>query len=316
MNKFKTTAILRILLSLFLLILLFYLARKNFSKIWQLLSATNLYIFILAFLLFIVGINIMAWRLGIVLSTQNASFAVRDLLYLTFIGYFFTNFMPTSIGGDLVKGYFISRKLKSRLSSFAAVFIDRLAGFFSIVLIASVALMMMKKELENKFIFWIVCFLLLFSLVLILLLMNKKILKKIGHWFGLVRLLRIFKLDAVVEKIYTSVNTYANYKKRLLYILLLSIVAQSISFLSVYFLSNSLSVFIPFGKILLVMPIIAVLCMLPITMNGLGVREWGFVFFFSSDIGEVGAVSLSLLYLALFLLTGLIGGIVYLIRTN
>jgi hypothetical protein len=64
------------------------------------------------------------------------------------------------------------------------------------------------------------------------------------------------------------------------------------------------------------MPIIAVLCMLPITMNGLGIREWGFVFFFNSDIGEVGAVSLSLLYLALFLLTGLIGGIVYLIRTS
>ena len=85
-----------------------------------------------------------------------------------------------------------------------------------------------------------------------------------------------------------------------------------LAFFSIYLLSVSLSTHISFGKILLVMPVIFVLCMIPVTMNGLGLREWAFVLFLGPNVGEAAAFSLSLLYLAMFLLISLIGGIVYL----
>ena len=312
MRKSKLTAVLRISVSLSLLALLLWLGRENFAKIRQLLSCVNISVFTLAFLLFIVSIIFMAWRLRIALAAKAYRFSIRDLFSLTLIGYFFTNFMPTSVGGDLVKGYYISRKIKSRVSSYASVFVDRIMGMFSLILIASIALLIMRKDIEHKFIFWAFGFLFLFCIVFILLLINKKLLKRIGGSLGLLRLLRTLKLDSLAKEAIASLNSYTNHKKKILQMLILSIIAQLISFFAIYILSNSLSVYIPFGKILLVMPIIAALCMLPVTMNGLGLREWGFVFFFSPNVGEAAALSFSLLYLAMFLLASLIGGIIYL----
>ena len=312
MRKPKLTVVLRILFSLSLLALLLWLARENFAKIRQLLSSLNLSVFTLAFLLFIVSIIFMAWRLKIALAAKVHHFSIGNLFSLTLIGYFFTNFMPTSVGGDLVKGYYISRRIKNKVSAYTSVFVDRLTGMFSLILIAGIALSIMRKDIEHKFIFWALGLLFLLCIVFILLLINKKLLKKVGSSLGFLRLLRALKLDSLAQKAYTSVNTYRNHKKKILQMLIFSIAAQFIAFSAVYILSNSLSVYIPFGKILLVMPIIAALCMLPLTLNGLGLREWAFVFFFSPNVGEAAALSFSLLYLAMFLSASLIGGVIYL----
>lgn len=312
MNKAKFILIARILVSLFLLALLFCMARENSSKIWQLLSAVNTSCFILAFLMFLVSILFMAWRLKIALAAQDADFGIKDTFPLTLIGYFFTNFMPSSVGGDLVKGYCISKRLKTKLASYTSVFVDRLIGMFSLISIASIALLFTRKEVEHKFVFWTIGLMFSFSVLFIFLLKNNKVLKKIVNAFRLLRLFQLLKIDALLKKIYTSVDMYANQQKRVLQMFILSLVAQCIVFFAIYLLANSLCAQVPFGKVLLVMPIIFTLCMLPVTMNGLGLREWGFVFFLTPNIGEAAALSLSFLYLAMFLLVSILGGIAYL----
>lgn len=314
MNKSRVSSILRISFSLFLLALLLGLSRENLIKIWQLLSSVNVAIFSLAFLLFLSTTPFMAWRLKIILDAQGSCFAIRDLLFLTLIGYFFTNFMPTSIGGDLVKGYYISQKIKSKVLSYTSIIVDRIVGMFSLALIAGIATVIMRSQIEYNFIFWVVSLLLLACSGFILLFFNERLLKKVNDCLGLLNFFQRLKLDSLVKNIYDTITLYKNHKKKLLKTFTLSLAAHFITFLTIYFLSMSLSVHIPFGKILLIMPVIVVLCMLPITMNGLGLREWSFVLFFRSIIGNVAALSLSLLYLAMFLLISLTGGIVYLFR--
>lgn len=302
----------RILVSLSLFALLLWMVRENFAKIWHLLSSVNIFLFTLAFLTFISAVIFMAWRLKIVLAAQEAFFTISDLFPLTLIGYFFTNFMPTSVGGDLVKGYYISKKNKRRLTAYTSVFFDRVIGMLSVALIASFALVIMRKGIEHKFIIWAISFLLFGCVVFALFLFHSELLKKIANAAGITRLLQVLKLDSVSRKAYGALRVYANRKEIIVKALILSLVAQFISFFSIFILSKGLSAYIPFGKIILVLPVIFVLCMIPITMNGLGLREWAFVLFFSADIGDAAALSLSLLYLAMFLLTSLIGGIIYL----
>jgi len=314
MNKSKLFITLRILISLSLLALLLWLAKKDLVEICQRLRSVNIPILALAFLFFLSSVIFMAWRLRILLAAQKAHFRIKDLFSLTLIGYFFTNFMPTSVGGDIVKGYYISRKIKSKTTSYTAVFIDRAIGLFSFALIASITLVIMRGQIEHKFIFWVIALLLVCYVILIFLLPNKKIVKRIGTYLGIARLLRRLKLEHAVKKVYNAVNIYKNHKGKILQAFALSLAAQFMAFFSVYLLSVSLSAHLPFGKVLLVMPVIFILCMLPITLNGLGLREAGFKFFFSPNIGEAAALSLSLLYLGTFLLTSLIGGIIYLLR--
>ncbi|NQS99925.1 MAG: flippase-like domain-containing protein [Candidatus Omnitrophica bacterium] len=313
MNKSKITLTLRILFSSFLLALLLWLMRENFTKIWQLLSSVKLPLFGLAFLLFAIATFLLAVRLKLVLAAQNANFKIKELYSLTLIGYFFTNFMPTSVGGDLVKGYYISKK-NTKLTSYSSIFVDRFIGMLSLVSIAVIALLFTTKETQHGFVFWTIGFLFLSCSLFVLLLTNKKLLKKILEFLGFMRLIKRLKLDSLLKRAYDSINSYANQKTKLLPVFALSFVSQFIVFVSIHLLINSLSAQAPFGKILFTMPIVFALCNVPITMNGLGLREWGFVFFLSPNIGEAAAISASFLYLAMFLMLSVLGGITYLFR--
>ena len=314
MNKSKLFITLKILISVSLLGLLCWLKREKFGEIRHLLKSVDIPMFVLAFLIFTVTLIFMVWRLKIILAVQKVSFAIKDLFSLTLIGYFFNNFMPTSIGGDLVKGYYISKSIKSKLFSYTSVFIDRLVGMFSLILIATIVVVIMRKNIEQQFIFWVIGFLLLSCTVLISFLFNKKLLKKISNFLRITHLLQVLRLGPLIKKTYNVLNLYTNHKRKVLQTLALSLIAQFVAFGTVYLLAISLGVYIPFGKILLIMPIIAILLMLPITFNGLGLREWSFVFFFSTDMGDAAALSLSLLFFAMYLLVSLSGGIIYLFR--
>ncbi len=312
MQRTKFFALFRILISLSLFALLLWLSRGKFAKIKQLLGELKISTFILAVLLFLFSVVLMAWRLKIALTAQKVYFTLKNLFSLTLIGYFFSNFMPTTVGGDLVKGYYISKKINTRLGSYASVFVDRAVGMFSLALIATIALVIMKQNIEHTFIVWSIIILLFCSIMFILFLLNQKLVKKITNFFRVGRLLQLLKLDARAKKMFEAMNIYANHKKKIVQMSMLSVVAQFIGFFSAYLLALSFSAHIPFAKFLLIMPVIIVLCMLPVTMNGLGLREWAFIIFFSPSIGEATALSLSILYLAMYLLVSLLGGVVYL----
>ncbi|MBN3038812.1 MAG: flippase-like domain-containing protein [Candidatus Omnitrophica bacterium] len=313
-SKTKVFTVLRIVFSLILFFMLLWLARENLTKIWELLSSTNMVFYILGTVFFLSTIGLLAWRLKILLSAQGADFTLKDIFYLNLIGQFFTNFMPTTIGGDVVKGLFISQKLKSKVSSYAAILVDRIVGMFSLSLIAGLALIIGRKSIEQRFIFWAVGLFLLVCLATFILLFNKKLSGKIIKIFGLVRISQMLKIEAAANRAYQAVNIYENHKDKVLRSFLISVTAHFITFSSVYILAHSLSVYVPFSKVLLMMPIIIVLCMLPVTMNGLGLREWAFVLFFRSSMGSAAALSLSLLYLSMFLVISVFGGLAYLFR--
>ena len=93
-------------------------------------------------------------------------------------------------------------------------------------------------------------------------------------------------------------HLYTLHKEKVLQAFLISLLAHFANFTAVFLLSKSLNVTIPIAQIFLVMPIITVICMLPVTMNGLGLREWAFVLFYRSAIGNAAALSLSLLFLS------------------
>jgi uncharacterized membrane protein YbhN (UPF0104 family) len=83
---------------------------------------------------------------------------------------------------------------------------------------------------------------------------------------------------------------------------------------SQYALALSLGVIVPVQYFALFIPLTALVQMLPISFNGLGVREGTFQALFSTvDVPGEQAVAISLLYYILRVITGLIGGSMYLI---
>ena len=101
---------------------------KNADRSWA----------ILALLLFGPAVPILAWRLQLLLDTQDISISYRDALLLTFAGNFFNFAMPGTTGGDIYKAYHIARRTHKRTEGITVVILDRVIGLVSFLILAGV----------------------------------------------------------------------------------------------------------------------------------------------------------------------------------
>lgn len=96
---------------------------------------------LLAFCLTIPPFFIVAYRFLIILSSQNISVPYRVALRWTMIGAFFDLMMPSSNGGDVIKGAYVTKFVGpgSRLSGIMAVGFDRVIGLLGLFILACLA---------------------------------------------------------------------------------------------------------------------------------------------------------------------------------
>jgi hypothetical protein len=80
---------------------------------------------------------VIAWRLRLLLSTQNITISHRDAILLSFAGNFFNFAMPGTTGGDLYKAYHIAKRTHKRAEGVTIVFLDRVIGLISFLLLAT-----------------------------------------------------------------------------------------------------------------------------------------------------------------------------------
>ena len=89
-------------------------------------------VFLLAGIIPVIG----ALRLHMLLAVQGVKLSRLRVLGLTFIGFFFSNFMLGLTGGDVVKAYYVMRETKKRGEALVTVFLDRLVGLISMAMLA------------------------------------------------------------------------------------------------------------------------------------------------------------------------------------
>src|SRR5262249_17837325 len=103
-------------------------APRGLAFVWQRHvvkgEPVNAVAFLLALLLFFAaGIQtIVRWY--VLVRATGLSFRLPDALRLGFIGLFFSNFLPSAIGGDVIKAYFIAKEQSRRAIAVATVVID------------------------------------------------------------------------------------------------------------------------------------------------------------------------------------------------
>lgn len=290
----------RIAISFTLLALLFFVMRRQLKEVGGILLNINRLWLLPALLLMATAHFFIAVRLRMFLAAQNIIICMREAIGLALIGYFFNNFMPTAVGGDMVKAYYASKKTEGRLHSFTAVFMDRFIGMIALALIALVAFVVLSGEVRGKVILWPIWLFFLSAILFLPLLFNKAAIAKISK----------IKFLAWAEKLHSSVMAFRG--KRILFSkgLLISILTQLCSFTLVYVFVRAMNEHVPFVKIALLTPIVWMISMAP-SIGGLGVREGAFLLLFKPLIGAEKAFALGLLWLCPYILLSISGGFVY-----
>ncbi len=284
-------------------VLIAYLLSKiDLSSLFQSLSKINIYFFLSASFLYIVSsyISTLRWKLFIIPSTNHHSTITNhqtpstisnySLFSLYMIGCFFNTFLPGIMGGDFVK-VLLMRKHLSIKEAVASVLVERYIGLMALLFLGFVFFCIFYEEMRKNWILYSVPASFIFFLLLT---------------FGIFSFGKksIFK---GYSKTYFPIIK-KNFFKALLYSFLVQIVVM----ISVYLIFIGLGISVKFYAIFIYLPVIIILTMLPISISGIGVREWGFFLFFGSSIGYENAVSASFLWFLSVALASLFGGIEYL----
>jgi uncharacterized protein (TIRG00374 family) len=91
-------------------------------------TTLNPLIFVFLALYFAATQSLSAYRWSIVLK-KDVVLPYPKLLSIYFIGMFFNNFLPTVVGGDVIKGYYLYRVIGKGDVSAASILMDRYSGF-------------------------------------------------------------------------------------------------------------------------------------------------------------------------------------------
>lgn len=306
--KKLVSPILRASVSLVLIVILLYIMRDKYNEIIGVLKRTNISMFGLGLIAFILALTVASFRLKLIIEAQGTiPINFFEAVSLTFIGYFFNNFLPTAIGGDVVKAYHLSKKTVGKVGSFTAIFVDRAIGLFTMIFMAFIALLFVENQLIDKTVKHMIYAITAISIAAIIFMMNKNFAKKLSGIF-------VFFLKAPVEvrlkNLYNAINNYRDNTALIFQSIAISAISQILFFASIGILAVSIGSHIPIMDILLRMPIISAMSLLP-SINGLGLREGGTVLLFGPMIGKEKAFAVSILWLFILLIVSLIGGLVY-----
>jgi len=306
--KNMMSALVRIVVSFGLLGLLFWLMRNEIRDILVTISGSNLKFIALAVCFFLTNTVMLAYRLKIIFKGEDLDISLGEAVQLTYIGYFFNNFMPTAVGGDIVKAHYAAHANKERLKSYASVLMDRFIGLYTFLIVAAVALVVDRGRFQMAAVRPMVFFFVLMGIIGIIIATNKTIARFLGKAF---RRLHMFRLGERLNAAYDIVHDYRNRRDVVIKSAFVSIFAQCLYFTVIYLFFLSLGGRVGLGNVFLIMPIVTFISMIP-SVGGLGVREGAIVAFFLPLAGKEMAFTVSLLLLFALLLTSLIGGIIYL----
>ena len=219
-----------------------------------------------------IGVSIFRWQL--LLRTQGIKMGYWKALKLSFIGFFFNTFMPGSVGGDVVKAYYIAKKQnRKRFASVSSIFVDRMIGLFSLLLLACITIFLhfsffsQQKELTYLLYFVTASVALGFLLLFLFLFCPLP---------SLSSTVPSSLFSKLLHRLRESLELYQKKKLYLFLGILLSLFAQSLTILSFFFLGLALGEKVDLVFYFTLVPLGLVIQAIPISFGGWGVGELAF----------------------------------------
>ena len=300
-------ALLRFSVSFGLMGIILYFFRAQLPTVFQYLKEVQPFYFIAAVLVFFTGMLAVAYRLRFVIQVHGTKLSVSAAYYVNLIALFFNNVLPSSLGGEMVKAYYLYKNSKGSVTVFSAVVVDRLFGLMTMLLISISSIFFLDIAQGSHKIMGSIIMLTAATITLAVFIFNKKIVD------GLCQLHIPFLPAIFLEKIrevYRAMYEYRGHKGIFGNCIALTVLGQTSFILVNFLLATSLSIDIPLGFFFFFVPILLIMGVAP-SVNGIGVREATFLFYLTEFTTPEKALALSLLTTFFMIFVGIIGGIIY-----
>jgi uncharacterized protein (TIRG00374 family) len=259
----------------------------------------------------------LALRWQIFLRQQGIQIPFTTVFSLTWAGQFFNSILPGATGGDVVKIYQLCRLVPDRKAAAAAtVFVDRLAALLALLVLAGSAFVIDPVPLRILSVHFFSMRALAWLLILLLIALLAAAI--------LFRSIRFTLWGGRLTRTLAAAKNHVSLNRKVLAAISLAFALHLLNFLIAYLFAKALGLSVTYLQIAIIVAVVLLLSMLPVTINGHGLRELLLIAYFTqvgAGIGGFGgsgvreiAVAFSLLLVANDLLWSFPGGVWYMAR--
>ena len=270
--------------------------------------------FVLSLLCGIVLTAISSWKWQVLLRCKGIRIGLPRLISIYFIGRFFNLFLPTSVGGDVVRVWELGRHSGEKYEALASVFVERLSGMVTLAVISIVAVCIELHEYNLPILNASILFLSVLILAIFWVILDTRILSLLDRFVGS-RFAMTEKLLFKLNLIHGAIREYKDQPVALVQVYAISCLFYFMAIVNVWVTARAFSPDVSFSSMLLVVPAIMLVMNLPVSIGGLGLMEAAYALLFPL-FGYTPALALSTALLIRFktLLYGGFGGILHLVR--
>lgn len=298
---------------------------QNWGEFSKTLAQLNLWYFAMSLGIFIIAQVIVGLRWWLLLRAQTIFIGYWAAVRLHFLGLFYNNFMPSALGGDLIRAWYVTKHTDKKLEAALSVFVDRAIGLLGMLIIAVFCYSLflrgrgsvvtarsnsglLKSLAEYKgVLFWLVVVVAAVFGVLLLHRRSRLMLRKARSY------IRVHGAR-VIERISKAIIIYCSKPLTILLVLLITIFVQTLVITAFWFLGLNLKIAASTRYYFVFFPLIWVLGALPISIGGIGIHEGGLVELFTRFAGTApeAVLALALCQRAIFMLASLPGVVIHL----
>lgn len=282
--------------------------RLDLGKILANIRSIELHYLIYALIPYFFFIIVSALRWQVLLNYKRFSIPFGRTLGIYFIATFFNNFLPTTIGGDVMRVLYSMKQ--RRADALATVLVDRILGFVGLFVFAFFAVLyLFIIKHQSEFLPFIIIGLVIIVLITYLFFSERAY----NRLSPIVQKVKILKLGERLNRLHEAATDFSGAWVTIILCIVYSVVIQALlaigPFLIMLGMSTSKVTVLPF---FIYVPIINVVSMIPISFNALGVREYFYVLLFAR-VGFVAetAVAISLVSFFLYFVLSLVGGVFF-----
>jgi uncharacterized membrane protein YbhN (UPF0104 family) len=254
-------------------------------------------------------ISALKWWLLLRAAGQPVPYAWTVRTYL--VGQFFSNFLPTQIGGDAVRVYALSRRIGRPAIAIASVFVERITGFLALTLIGGVALAASAGRFGGapQLLLGLAGCILVAAAGLAVAFLAPWIVR----WLTRLRLPDVLGWRAKLGSFGESLAIYYAFPSTLALVIGLAFGYQFSWMLVNYAVARALALDVPLAFVALMVPISDIVGLVPIFFNSLGAREGTYVLLLGLlGVPSESALAASFVIFAVRLVASLLGGVLYL----
>jgi len=295
-NKRILKLFLRIAISAVFIYIL--ISNSNVVEIAESLAETDHKILILGVVLYILGQLLSAYKWKLLAQAVGFQNKLKEYFDYYFVGMFFNLFLPTTVGGDITKCYYLAKGESRKAPAIYSVLAERYTGVIVIVWMATIALF---SPIGNMVPMQPKAFMAFLSFLIII------ITPTFPHLF-----LPYTKKKKWVRTLLRDIKVYWDQPRLFVKALYWSTLFHLLIIAIHFTIGQAMGLDIPLAYYFILYPMAAMAGFIPIAFNGIGPREGTYIYFLALiGIKSSSALVFGIYWLGIVLFSSLIGGIFY-----